>query len=174
MDFIETLFGALGPAAIILILLALIILPASLKVLSDWERAVVLRFGKFNRLTGPGIVFLIPYVDRALRVDTRIVTMDVPRQEMMTRDNVPVTVDAVVLFKVVDPGAAILRIENFELTTSLIAQTTLRSTIGQVELDDLLARRDQVNDKLQTVLDQQTEPYGIKVTAVEVRDVFLP
>lgn len=148
---------------------------STFKVLSNWERAVILRLGKFNRMTGPGPVFLLPFgLDRAYRVDTRIVTLDVPRQEMMTRDNVPVTVDAIVLFKVVDPRMAILNIENYIRTTSLIAQTTLRSTIGQAELDELLSQRERINQHLQTVIDEQTEPYGIKVTAVEVRDVSLP
>lgn len=174
MELIQAIVGFLGPTAVVIIALAIIILPAALKVLPDWERAVVLRLGKFQRTTGPGIIFLIPYVDRALRVDTRIVTMDVPRQEMMSRDNVPVTVDAIVLFKVIDPRKSILNIENFVRTTSLIAQTTLRSTIGQAELDELLSQRDQINQKLQSVIDEQTEPFGVKVTAVEVRDVVLP
>jgi regulator of protease activity HflC (stomatin/prohibitin superfamily) len=159
---------------VILATFGLLTLSATLKVFSNWERAVILRLGKFQRLAGPGLNILIPIVDRAYRVDTRIVTMDVPRQEMMTRDNVPVTVDAIVLFYVVDPTAAILKIENFILTTSLIAQTSLRSTIGQVELDDLLSRRERVNQQLQSVIDEQTEPYGVKVSAVEVRDVILP
>ena len=174
MELIQAIVSFLGPTAVVIIALAIIILPAALKVLPDWERAVVLRLGKFQRTTGPGIIFLIPYIDRALRVDTRIVTMDVPRQEMMSRDNVPVTVDAIVLFKVIDPRKAILNIENYVRTTSLIAQTTLRSTIGQAELDELLSQRDQINQKLQSVIDEQTEPFGVKVTAVEVRDVVLP
>jgi regulator of protease activity HflC (stomatin/prohibitin superfamily) len=174
MELIQAIVSFLGPTAVVIIALAIIILPAALKVLPDWERAVVLRLGKFQRTTGPGIIFLIPYVDRALRVDTRIVTMDVPRQEMMSRDNVPITVDAIVLFKVIDPRKSILNIENFVRTTSLIAQTTLRSTIGQAELDELLSQRDQINQKLQSVIDEQTEPFGVKVTAVEVRDVVLP
>lgn len=173
-DLISAIVNAVGIPVVVLIVLAILILPAMLRVLPDWERAVILRFGKFNRMTGPGIIVLIPYVDRALRVDTRIVTMDVPRQEMMTRDNVPVTVDAIVLFRVVEPSLAILKIENFVRTTSLIAQTTLRSTIGQAELDELLAQRDQINQRLQTVIDEQTEPFGVKVTGVEVRDVALP
>ncbi len=156
------------------ILFGLMCVSATLKILTNWERAVVLRLGKFNRMAGPGPVFLLPWVDRAYRVDTRIVTLDVPRQEMMTRDNVPVTVDAILLFNVVDPRMAILNIENYARTTSLIAQTSLRSTIGQAELDELLSQRDRINHHLQAVIDQQTEPYGIKVTAVEVRDVSLP
>lgn len=154
--------------------IALIGLSRTIKILSNWERAVVLRLGRFQKLTGPGPIFLLPLVDKAYRVDTRIVTLDVPKQEMMTRDNVPVTVDAVILFSVVDPRAAILNIENFRRTTSLIAQTTLRSTIGQAELDELLSQRERINQHLQTVIDEQTEPYGIKVNAVEVRDVSLP
>lgn len=153
---------------------AALVVSSTFKVLSNWERAVILRLGKFNRMSGPGPVFLLPWVDRAYRVDTRIVTLDVPRQDMMTRDNVPVTVDAIVLFSVVDPRAAILNIENYVRTTSLIAQTTLRSTIGQAELDELLSQRERINQRLQTVIDEQTEPYGVKVTAVEVRDVSLP
>lgn len=147
---------------------------ACFKVLASWERAIVLRLGRFHRMMGPGPVLLLPFIDRAYRVDTRIVTLEVPRQDMMTRDNVPVSVDAIVLFYVVDPRAAILNIENYIRTTSLIAQTTLRSTIGQAELDDLLSHRDRINQHLQTVIDTQTEPYGVKVTAVEVRDVSLP
>ena len=153
---------------------ALIGLSMTVKILSNWERAVVLRLGRFQKLSGPGPIFLLPFVDKAYRVDTRIVTLDVPKQEMMTRDNVPVTVDAVILFSVVDPRAAVLNIENFRRTTSLIAQTTLRSTIGQAELDELLSQRERINQHLQTVIDEQTEPYGIKVNAVEVRDVSLP
>ena len=155
-------------------LVALIGVSKTIKILSNWERAVVLRLGKFHKITGPGPIILLPFLDKAYRVDTRIVTLDVPKQEMMTRDNVPVTVDAVVLFSVIDPSAAILKIENFQRTTSLIAQTTLRSTIGQAELDELLSQRERINQHLQTVIDEQTEPYGIKVNAVEVRDVSLP
>lgn len=170
--------GDLGSGVIAILIvgliLVLVILPATLRVLPAWERAVVLRLGRFHGMAGPGVIILLPYIDRALRIDTRIVTMDVPRQEMMTRDNVPVTVDAIVLFKVVDPQSAILNIENFVRTTSLIAQTTLRSTIGQAELDEVLSQRDEINRRLQTVIDEQTEPYGVKVTGVEVRDVALP
>ena len=147
---------------------------STLKVFNNWERAVILRLGKFNRMGGPGLTFLIPYLEKAYRVDTRILTMDIARQEMMTRDNVPVTVDAIVLFRVVDPNAAILNILDYYQTTSLIAQTALRSTVGQAELDDLLSNRDHVNQALQSVIDGQTEPFGVKVGTVEIRDVFLP
>jgi regulator of protease activity HflC (stomatin/prohibitin superfamily) len=173
-DLIQMIVQALGLPLLIALIIAVIVLSQSLRVLADWERVVVLRLGKFNRVSGPGIIFLIPFVERAIKVDTRIKTMDVPRQEMMTRDNVSVTVDAIVLFRVIDPKYAVLNIEDYVRTTSLIAQTTLRSTIGQAEMDELLSQRDQVNQRLQTVIDEQTEPFGVKVTAVEVRDVILP
>ncbi len=150
------------------------LISATLKVFNNWERAVILRLGKFSRMGGPGITFLLPYLEKAYRVDTRLLTMDVPRQEMMTRDNVPVTVDAIVLYRVIDPASAVLNIRDYNQTTSLIAQTSLRSTIGQAELDDLLSNREHVNQALQRVMDEHTEPFGVKVSAVEVRDVFLP
>lgn len=170
----EYLTSNLLVVGIVVFVLVVIVVPSMVRILPAWERAVVLRLGNFKGMAGPGVVFLLPYIDRAIRIDTRIVTMDVPRQEMMTRDNVPVTVDAIVLFRVIEPQKAILNIENFVRTTSLIAQTTLRSTIGQAELDELLSQRDHINQKLQTVIDDQTEPYGVKVTAVEIRDVALP
>jgi regulator of protease activity HflC (stomatin/prohibitin superfamily) len=144
------------------------------RILREYERAVVFRLGKLLRAKGPGIVLLIPFVDRMVRMDLRVVTIDVPKQEVMTRDNVPVTVDAVVYFRVVDPVAAVVKVENYLKATSLIAQTTLRSVLGQAELDDLLARRDKINQTLQEIVDRHTDPWGIKVTAVEVRDVVLP
>lgn len=156
------------------ILLLVFILPAMFRVLREYERGVVFRLGKLLRAKGPGLIVLVPIVDRVVKVDLRIVTIDVPKQEMMTRDNVPVTVDAVLYFRVVDPEAAIVKVENFVRATSLLAQTTLRSVIGQAELDDLLARRDQINQTLQEILDQHTDPWGIKVTSVEVKDVVLP
>lgn len=173
-EIIRFLMATLGPVILIIVIIAIIVIPAAVRILPAWERAVILRLGSFSRVSGGGIIFMIPFIDRPIRVDTRIVTMDVPRQEMMSRDNVPVTVDAIVLFRVIDPKSAILNIENFVKTTSLIAQTTLRSTIGQVELDELLSQREQINLRLQSVIDQQTEPYGVKVTTVEVRDVVLP
>lgn len=159
---------------IAVVLFVVMVLRAALRVLPEWERAVVLRLGRFQAVKGPGIIFLIPIIDSARIVDTRIVTMDVPKQEAMTGDNVPVTVDAVVLFKVVDPMNAVIKITDYIRTSSLIAQTTLRSVIGQAELDDLLARRDKINERLQTIIDEQTEAYGVKVVSVEVRDVTLP
>ena len=173
-ELVKLILGTLGPTVVVVVIMAIVLVPAVVRVLPAWDRAVILRFGNFNRVAGPGIILLLPFIDRPIRVDTRIMTMDVPRQEMMSRDNVPMSVDAIVLFKVVEPMKAILNIEDFGRTTSLIAQTTLRSTIGQVELDELLSQRDQINQRLQVVIDEQTEPYGVKVTAVEIRDVSLP
>jgi regulator of protease activity HflC (stomatin/prohibitin superfamily) len=155
-------------------ILALALLPSAVRILREYERAVVFRLGKLLQAKGPGIVLLIPFVDRMVRMDLRVVTIDVPKQEVMTRDNVPVTVDAVVYFRVVDPVAAVVKVENYLKATSLISQTTLRSVLGQADLDDLLARRDKINQTLQEIVDRHTDPWGVKVTAVEVRDVVLP
>jgi regulator of protease activity HflC (stomatin/prohibitin superfamily) len=160
--------------AIPIIILAAIVLPQMVRILREYERGVIFRLGKLLRAKGPGLVLLIPIVDRMVKVDLRVITIDVPKQEMMTRDNVPVSVDAVVYFRVMDPEAAITKVENFWKATSLIAQTTLRSVIGQAELDELLSQRDKINQHLQEIIDNQTEPWGIKVTAVEVKDVVLP
>lgn len=157
-----------------LVLLAAVLLPAMFRILREYERGVIFRLGKLLRAKGPGLVILIPFVDRMVRVDLRVVTIDVPKQEMMTTDNVPVTVDAVLYFRVVDSESAIIRVADFLKATSLLAQTTLRSVIGQAELDDLLAHREKINRTLQEILDRQTDPWGIKVTAVEVKDVVLP
>ncbi len=168
------LFGALGPVVIVIVVLAIFILPQALRILREYERGVIFRLGKLLGAKGPGIIFLIPVVDKMVRMDLRVVTIDVSKQEIMTRDNVPATVDAVVYFRVVDPMAAVVKVENFWKATSLISQTTLRSVLGQSPLDDLLSQRDIINQKLQEIIDRQTEPWGIKVTAVEVKDVALP
>jgi regulator of protease activity HflC (stomatin/prohibitin superfamily) len=157
-----------------LIILAGIILPQAVRILREYERGVIFRLGKVLDAKGPGLIFLIPVVDRMVKMDLRVVTIDVARQEVMTRDNVPATVDAVVYFRVVDPVAAVVKVENFWKATSLIAQTTLRSVLGQAPLDDLLAQRESINLQLQEIIDRQTEPWGIKVTAVEIKDVALP
>jgi len=156
------------------LLLALIVLPQAIRILREYERGVIFRLGKLLGAKGPGMIFLIPIVDRMVKMDLRVVTIDVARQEVMTRDNVPMTVDAVVYFRVVDPEAAVVRVENYLKATSLISQTTLRSVLGQAELDELLSQRDKINLRLQEIIDHQTDPWGIKVTAVEVRDVVLP
>src|SRR6187399_2428790 len=154
--------------------LAAIILPQMIRILREYERGVIFRLGKLLGAKGPGLIFLIPVVDRMVRMDLRVVTINVERQEVMTRDNVPVTVDAVVYFRVVDPQAAVVKVENFLKATSLMSQTTLRSVLGQAPLDDLLSQRESINLKLQEIIDRQTEPWGVKVTAVEVKDVALP
>jgi regulator of protease activity HflC (stomatin/prohibitin superfamily) len=159
---------------LVLAVLAITMLPSAVRVLREYERGVVFRLGKLIGAKGPGLVLLIPIVDRMVRMDLRVVTIDVSKQEVMTRDNVPVTVDAVVYFRVMDPEAAVIKVENFLKATSLIAQTTLRSVLGQAELDELLSHREKINLTLQTIIDRQTDPWGIKVTAVEVKDVALP
>src|SRR5262245_1353812 len=157
-----------------IIILAVIILPQMIRILREYERGVIFRLGKLLGTKGPGLIFLIPIVDRMVRMHLRVVTIDVARQEVMTRDNVPMTVDAVVYFRVIDAASAVVRVENYLKATSLISQTTLRSVLGQAELDELLSQRDKINLRLQEIIDRQTDPWGIKVTAVEVRDVILP
>ena len=174
MDELIRLAAKLGPWAIVLLVLAVVALPQSIRILREYERGVIFRLGKLQGAKGPGLILLITVVDRMVRMDLRVVTIDVPKQEIMTRDNVPATVDAVVYFRVVDPNAAVVKVENFWKATSLIAQTTLRSVLGQSPLDDLLSQRDLINQKLQEIIDKQTEPWGIKVTAVEVKEVSLP
>jgi regulator of protease activity HflC (stomatin/prohibitin superfamily) len=172
-DLIKKLFG-FSTVIIPLFILAMIILPQSIRILREYERGVIFRLGKLLGAKGPGLILLIPVVDRMVKMDLRVVTIDVAKQEVMTRDNVPVTVDAVVYFRVIDPIAAVVKVENFWKATSLIAQTTLRSVLGQAELDELLAHRDKINQTLQEIIDRQTDPWGIKVTSVEVKDVSLP
>jgi regulator of protease activity HflC (stomatin/prohibitin superfamily) len=168
------LFRSLLLWAVLIILLGTILLSQAIRILREYERGVVFRLGKLLRAKGPGLILLIPIVDRMVKVDLRVITISVPQQEMMTRDNVPVTVDAVVYFRVLDPEAAVIKVENFLKATSLIAQTTLRSVIGQAELDELLSQREKINQRLQEIIDRQTEPWGVKVTSVEVKDVMLP
>jgi regulator of protease activity HflC (stomatin/prohibitin superfamily) len=165
---------SLGPAAVILVVLAIFVFPLAVRILREYERGVIFRLGKLLDAKGPGLIFLIPLVDKMVRLDLRIVTIGVAQQEIMTRDNVPATVDAVVYFRIINPSDAVVKVENFLMATSLIAQTTLRSVLGQASLDDLLSQRDVINKKLQEIIDRQTEPWGIKVTAVEVKDVSLP
>ncbi|HWV98094.1 MAG TPA: slipin family protein [Candidatus Acidoferrum sp.] len=162
------------PTIVVILILASIIMPQAIRILREYERGVIFRLGKLLGAKGPGLILLIPVVDRMVKMDLRVVTIDVAKQEIMTRDNVPATVDAVVYFRVVDPVAAVVKVENYWKATSLIAQTTLRSVLGQAPLDDLLSQRDVINQKLQEIIDRQTEPWGVKVTAVEVKDVSLP
>src|SRR5215471_1694672 len=162
------------PSIVIVLVIAAIILPQALRILREYERGVIFRLGKLLGAKGPGLILLWPVVDRMVKMDLRVVTIDVSKQEVMTRDNVPATVDAVVYFRVIDPVSAVVKVENYLKATSLIAQTTLRSVLGQAELDELLAHRDKINQTLQEIIDRQTDPWGIKVTSVEVKDVALP
>src|SRR5438874_11206356 len=172
-EIIRRLFS-LGAWTVPILILGAIILPQAIRILREYERGVIFRLGKLLGAKGPGLIILIPIVDRMVKMDLRVVTIDVAKQEITTRDHVTATVDAVVYFRVVDPIAAVVKVENFWKATSLIAQTTLRSVLGQAALDDLLSQRDVINQKLQEIIDRQTEPWGIKVTAVEVKDVALP
>lgn len=145
-----------------------------IKILTEWERGVVLRFGRSVGVRGPGLIFLIPGVERLIRVDTRTVTMDIKPQDVITRDNVSMKVNAVIYFRVVDAEKAVTQVEDFFFATSQLAQTTLRSVLGQYEMDDLLSSRDKINHTLQEILDKATEPWGIKVSVVEVKHIDLP
>lgn len=173
MDPFQSLLNSVS-WVIPIFVLASFVLPSAFRILREYERGVIFRLGKLVGSKGPGLVILIPFVDRMVKVDLRIVTTDVPKQEMMTKDNVPVSVDAVVYFRVMDPEAAVVKVENFLKASSLIAQTTLRSVIGQSELDELLSQREKINQQLQEIIDRQTDPWGVKVSAVEVKDVVLP
>jgi regulator of protease activity HflC (stomatin/prohibitin superfamily) len=162
-------------AAIVVLVVLVGLAAASVRILDEWERAVILRLGRaLPGVKGPGLILLIPIVDRMKKVDTRIVTLQVPPQELITRDNVSSTVTAVILFRVVDAHSAITRNVDFMYATSQVSQTALRSVLGQHTLDELLGERDQINDRLQEVIDSQTAPWGVKVAVVEVKDVEIP
>jgi regulator of protease activity HflC (stomatin/prohibitin superfamily) len=165
-----------GPTIAIIfgVVILLIILISAIKILREYERGVIFRFGRLRGTKGPGIFLIIPFVDKMIKVDLRTVTMDVPPQDVITKDNVPVKVNAVIYFRVMDPAKSVVKIERYMVATSQIAQTTLRSILGQAELDDLLSRRDKINQELQKIIDEQTDPWGIKVSVVEVKDVELP
>lgn len=156
------------------VLFVIIILSNAIRILKEYERGVIFRLGRLIDTKGPGIIFLIPIVDRLVKVSLRTVVLDVPPQDVITKDNVSLKVNAVVYFRVVDPGKAIVIVENFLFATSQLSQTTLRSVLGQSELDDLLAQRDKINRDLQIIIDEHTEPWGIKVSNVEVKQVDLP
>src|SRR6201993_858539 len=156
------------------ILIVLFFLSSAIKVLREYERGVIFRLGRLIGAKGPGIILLIPVIDKMVKVSLRTIAMDVAPQDVITRDNVSVKVNAVVFFRVIDPREAVVQVEDFLYATSQIAQTTLRSVLGQAELDDLLAERERVNQQLQRIIDQHTDPWGVKVTAVEVKHVDLP
>jgi regulator of protease activity HflC (stomatin/prohibitin superfamily) len=169
----DLLFGGSTFVIALLVALALIVLN-SVRVVQEYERGVIFRLGRLVGARGPGLIFLIPGLDRMQKVDLRVITLDVPAQEAITRDNVTVKVNAVVYFKVIEPENAVVKVLDFMRATSLIAQTTLRSVLGQSDLDHLLSERDQINQTLQRIIDEQTDAWGVKVSAVEVRDVELP
>ncbi len=161
-------------ALVVIVLFALIVLSSAVKIVQEYERGVVFRLGRLVGPRGPGIILLIPFVERMQKVDLRTLTMDIPVQEVITRDNVTIRVNAVAYFRVMDPNAAIVNVADYIRATSQIAQTTLRSVLGQLELDELLSEREKVNERLQRIIDEQTEPWGVKVSIVEVKDVELP
>jgi regulator of protease activity HflC (stomatin/prohibitin superfamily) len=155
-------------------IMAVPLFPFAIRIVQEYERGVIFRLGRLVGARGPGLFFILPFVERMVKVDLRIVTMDVPRQDVITRDNVTVKVDAVVYFRVINPDDAVNKVMDYIRATSLVAQTTLRSVLGQSDMDELLSKRDELNQKLQQIIDEATEPWGVKVTIVEVRDVSLP
>ena len=159
---------------VFIIIAAVVVLASIIKIVTEYERLVIFRLGKFLKVKGPGIVIVIPLIDRAVKIGLRTITMDVPPQDVITKDNVSINVNAVLYFRVIHPEKAIIEVEDFMFATSQISQTTLRSILGQFELDDLLSQRDKINDKLQEIIDDETEPWGIKVANVEIKKIDLP
>ncbi|HEX8050279.1 MAG TPA: slipin family protein [Solirubrobacterales bacterium] len=165
---------AVAGILIVLVFFALIAVGASVRILREYERGVIFRLGRLIAQKGPGLILLIPLVDRMVKVDLRTVTLNIPPQEVITRDNVPCRVNAVAYFRVVDSNRAVVEVENYLIATSQISQTALRSVLGKAELDQLLADRERLNEELQKIIDESTEPWGVKVTAVEIKDVEIP
>jgi regulator of protease activity HflC (stomatin/prohibitin superfamily) len=166
----EVLAGVL----VVLVFFGLIAIGASVRVLREYERGVIFRLGRLIAQKGPGLILLIPFIDRMVKVDLRTVTLNIPPQEVITRDNVPASVNAVAYFRVIDPRKAIVEVENYLLATSQISQTALRSVLGKAEFDQLLSERERLNEELQGIIDESTEPWGVKVSAVEIKDVEIP
>ena len=160
--------------AVVIIIVLLIFLPSTIKIVQEYERGVIFRLGRLMGAKGPGLFLIIPFIDRMVRMDLRVVTLDVPPQDVITKDNVTVKVNAVVYFRVVDPQNAVVKVLDHIRATSQIAQTTLRNVLGQVELDELLASREKLNQMIQKIIDESTEPWGVKVTIVNIKDVELP
>src|SRR6476646_3135972 len=162
-------------ALVVVLFLVVLFLISAIKVIREYERAIVFRLGRlFPQPKGPGLFFLIPVIDRMVKVDLRTITLNIPPQDVITKDNVPVRVNAVAYFRIVEPKNAIVQVENYMVATSQIAQTTLRSVLGQHQLDELLSERDKINSILQEIIDEATAPWGIKVSIVEVKDVEIP
>jgi regulator of protease activity HflC (stomatin/prohibitin superfamily) len=157
-----------------IIIIAIFILSSAIKILQEYERGVIFRLGRLAGVKGPGLVLIIPIIDRMVKVSLRIVTMDIPPQDVITKDNVSVKINAVVYFRVVDPAKAVVAVENYIYATSQLAQTTLRSVCGEAELDEILAHRENINLKIQSILDKMTESWGVKISAVEVKHIDLP
>ncbi|MCE4617093.1 MAG: slipin family protein [Desulfurococcales archaeon] len=166
--------GAYDVALLFATLIVLAFLASAIKIVKEYERAVIFRLGRIVGAKGPGLFFIVPFIDKMVKVDLRITVVDVPEQKIITKDNVTVGVDAVVYYKVMDPVSAVLKIENYNYAVLMLAQTTLRDVIGQVDLDDLLTNREKINIELQKILDELTDPWGIKVTQVTIKEVKLP
>ncbi|MEO1783524.1 slipin family protein [Thermodesulfobium sp. 4217-1] len=173
-DIVRLVFSSVLIFILFAIFVIAIVLPSAIRITQEYERGVVFRLGRFAGVRGPGLILLIPFVERMIKVDLRTITMDVPPQEVITKDNVPARVNAVVYFRLVDPELGVLKVENFVRATSQIAQTTLRSVLGQSELDEMLSQREAINHRLQQIIDEQTNPWGIKVSVVELKDVEIP
>ena len=172
---LEALEGVLGLGGYLgAIIIIVLILTSAIKVIPEYQRGVVFRLGRVTEPKGPGIVVIIPIIDRLIKVDLRVLTMDVPVQEVLTKDNVPIKVNAVVYFRVIDPIKSVVAVENHIMATSLLSQTTLRSVVGRCELDEVLSERERINIELQKIIDERTDPWGIKVSAVEVKELELP
>jgi len=169
-DFVSFIFSGVGIA----IIFGILILIAAIKIVQEYERGVIFRLGRLQGAKGPGLFFIIPFIDRMTKVDLRVITLDIPTQEAITRDNVTVSVNAVAYYRVIDPNDAIVNVEDYHRATWQIAQTSLRSVLGQSDLDELLMHRDEINQKIARIVDEATEPWGIKVSIVEVKDVELP
>jgi regulator of protease activity HflC (stomatin/prohibitin superfamily) len=160
--------------AIIIVIFLLMLLSSAIKIMAEYQRIVIFRLGRLLGIKGPGLVFIVPIIDKIIKLDLRTRVIDVPKQRVITKDNVTVDVDAVVYFRITDPEKAIVEVQRYEVATSLLAQTTLRDVLGQRSLDELLSKREELNKSLQTLIDQGTDPWGIKVSAVTIRDVALP
>jgi len=160
--------------AIIIIIFLLLLLSSAIKIMAEYQRIVIFRLGRLLGIKGPGLVFIVPIIDKIIKLDLRTRVIDVPKQRVITEDNVTVDVDAVVYFRITDPEKAVIEVQRYDIATSLLAQTTLRDVLGQKSLDELLSKREELNKALQTLIDQGTDPWGIKVSAVTIRDVALP
>ena len=167
-------FGTLSMPLMVVLVLVIMFLASAIKILNEYERAVIFRLGRIRDVKGPGLMIIIPGIDRIVKIDMRTITMDVPPQDVITKDNVSIKVSAVVYFRVMDANSAVTNVENYLFATSQLAQTTLRSVCGQMELDEILSEREKINMHLQEILDRSTEPWGIKVSLVEVKHIDLP